>query len=1075
MTKNNSSQAVMLGLKDFQRRTVNFAFSRMFAAQQPAQRFLVADEVGLGKTLVAKGLIAKTIERLQQEGKERIDVIYVCSNADIAVQNVARLMQPGQAAFSGATRLTLLPLMTGSLKEHPVNFISFTPGTTFSQNNRTGRKEERKLIYQMLKAVDGIDPRGLRNAMRGGAGDTWYDTADEALDFDADIARMYCETVSQDEALMAAIDVVASVYRDRRHRITDEDEERCLALTGALRRALAKTCLAALQPDLVILDEFQRFGELFDDPEENPSAELAHALFNYKADLRVLLLSATPYKMYASDDDREDHYADFLRTLGFLMPGQPGLLAGLESDIGEFRTGLLDIRSESDLSALAEVKNRIESTLKRVMCRTERVGTTVRADAMVTERLLVPRLEARDLTDYRTIDTIARRLNEPDAVEYWKSSPYLLNFMHDYSLKTAVRKDQKNRQSGLADLLAHSGGNTISGASVDAYERLDPGNARLRTLFSDIEAQNLHRLLWMPPSLAYWKPAGVYEKVGAVSKQLIFSAWNVVPDALAALLSYEVERRIVQEADSRQPGYAEMGKRFTARLRLSRQGDGRLAGMWNLMLMYPSNALASLVDPLRWGGADGQVLSIDEARRSAVACLAPHVEACIAACVAASGGGAVVHGNEDRRWYWVVLAQLEAALAPANRAWCADHWHHARLHGETDEREEPASDTVFSAHVEQWLAAWDGRVTDLGRVPADLADVLAALALASPATCALRALSRQRQLVGANGNQLQGAAARVAEGLRSQFNSPRAVALLKGNEDDGSYWQKVLHYCADGNLQAVLDEYVHILKESNGRTRPDLSLVEDLAESMVEAMALRAGTVRPDELTVSEGRLRIEPFSTAIRSHFALRFGGKDEEAGSASRRKSVQAAFNSPFWPFILVSTSVGQEGLDFHPWCHAVTHWNLPSNPVDMEQREGRVHRYKGYAVRKNIASKYGAALRDRDGASTAGPDPWDELFAIAVADRPAGTNDLVPYWIYELEGGACIERRVMALPMSRDETRYRRLKRSLALYRMVFAQPRQEDLLACLEQTIGEERAAEVAARWRINLEPDAGPDE
>lgn len=39
------------------------------------------------------------------------------------------------------------------------------------------------------------------------------------------------------------------------------------------------------------------------------------------------------------------------------------------------------------------------------------------------------------------------------------------------------------------------------------------------------------------------------------------------------------------------------------------------------------------------------------------------------------------------------------------------------------------------------------------------------------------------------------------------------------------------------------------------------------------------------------------------------------------------------------------------------------------------------------------------------------------------------------------------------------------------MVFAQPRQEDLLACLEQTIDEERAVEVAAQWRIKLSPDA----
>lgn len=1064
MTKNNPSQAVMLGLKDFQRRTVNFAFSRMFEAKHPALRFLVADEVGLGKTLVAKGLIARAIERLQQQGKKRIDVIYVCSNADIAAQNVARLMQPGQAAFSGATRLTLLPLMTSRLSEHPVNFISFTPGTTFSQNNRTGRKEERKLIYQMLKVVDGIDPRGLRNALKGGAGNGWYETADEALEFDDDIARTYRKRVIKDKVLMAEIDAVASVYRDRRKSVTDQDEERCLELTGALRRALAKTCLAALQPDLVILDEFQRFGELFDDPDENPSAELAHALFNYKADLRVLLLSATPYKMYASDDDTEDHYADFLRTLSFLMPDQPEHVAGLEVDIGEFRTGLLDIRSESDLSSLSDVKNRIESTLKRVMCRTERVGTTVRADAMVGERLLVPRLEARDLVDFRAIDTIAQRLNEPDTVEYWKSSPYLLNFMRDYSFKTAVRNDQKNRQSGLADLLTPDGGNTISTASIDAYERLDPGNARLRTVFADIEAQNLHRLLWMPPSLAYWKPAGVYEKVGSVSKQLIFSAWNVVPDALAALLSYEVERKIVHEAGSRQPKYADLGKRFAARLRLARQGDGRLTGMWNLMLMYPSNALATLVDPLRWGGESGEMLSIDEARQRAVECISAHVEACV--------DRTVTHGNEDRRWYWVALARLEASLAPESRAWCAGHWRHARLPGDADEHDEAGFDKVFSAHVQQWLDGWDGQVADLGRVPADLLDVIAALALASPATCALRSLSRQRQPIGASRNELLGAAARIAEGLRSQFNSPRAVALLKGNEDDGSYWQKVLHYCADGNLQAVLDEYIHVLKESKGRTRPDLSPVEDLAEAMVEAMTLRTATLRPDELTVSDGRLRIEPFATGIRSHFALRFGGKDEEEGGASRRKSVQGAFNSPFWPFVLVSTSVGQEGLDFHPWCHAVTHWNLPSNPVDMEQREGRVHRYKGYAVRKNIASRYGAALRN--GRTTAAaPDPWEELFARAVADRPAGADDLIPYWIYEIEGGACVERRVMALPMSRDETRYRRLKRSLALYRMVFAQPRQEDLLACLEQTIGEERAAEVAARWRINLEPDADP--
>jgi len=50
---------VYSGLKDFQRDTVEYVFQRMYLDAPPAHRFLVADEVGLGKTLVAKGLIAR--------------------------------------------------------------------------------------------------------------------------------------------------------------------------------------------------------------------------------------------------------------------------------------------------------------------------------------------------------------------------------------------------------------------------------------------------------------------------------------------------------------------------------------------------------------------------------------------------------------------------------------------------------------------------------------------------------------------------------------------------------------------------------------------------------------------------------------------------------------------------------------------------------------------------------------------------------------------------------------------------------------------------------------------------------
>ena len=83
--------AVMRGLKDFQRATVEHTFERLFLAEDSTHRFLVADEVGLGKTMVARGVVAKAIDHLQREGVEKIDVIYICSNAEIARQNVARL------------------------------------------------------------------------------------------------------------------------------------------------------------------------------------------------------------------------------------------------------------------------------------------------------------------------------------------------------------------------------------------------------------------------------------------------------------------------------------------------------------------------------------------------------------------------------------------------------------------------------------------------------------------------------------------------------------------------------------------------------------------------------------------------------------------------------------------------------------------------------------------------------------------------------------------------------------------------------------------------------------------------
>ena len=101
-------EAVLAELKDFQRRTARWAFERMFTDRDPAIRFLVADEVGLGKTHVAKGVIAQVIDHLRRTGDARHDIVYVCSNAAIARQNIRKLAPEGIETLEDVDRLTLL-------------------------------------------------------------------------------------------------------------------------------------------------------------------------------------------------------------------------------------------------------------------------------------------------------------------------------------------------------------------------------------------------------------------------------------------------------------------------------------------------------------------------------------------------------------------------------------------------------------------------------------------------------------------------------------------------------------------------------------------------------------------------------------------------------------------------------------------------------------------------------------------------------------------------------------------------------------------------------------------------------
>ena len=63
-----------------------------------------------------------------------------------------------------------------------------------------------------------------------------------------------------------------------------------------------------------------------------------------------------------------------------------------------------------------------------------------------------------------------------------------------------------------------------------------------------------------------------------------------------------------------------------------------------------------------------------------------------------------------------------------------------------------------------------------------------------------------------------------------------------------------------------------------------------------------------------------------LRVHFAAGYFDAKTSDKTIQRVNNIRNAFNSPFRPFVLATTSVGQEGLDFHLYSRKVVHWNLP-----------------------------------------------------------------------------------------------------------------------------------------------------
>lgn len=993
-----------------------------------ARRYLVADEPGLGKTFVARQVLSKLCE------DEKLTVLYVCANQPIASQNVDQLLgdldvDERKRARASADRPGLLPLTTPP--NHPrLCIYSLTPGTAFSGAKRRhrGRVQERALATALLEYEAGTPLPWLRKELSWDArnfntllSNYGLEIRTRIQDADKKFGRFidrFCM------AMRECIDVKGSMKTHVQLKVIVDSPTpgKRLNVTGWCRNSLAAAALGELEPGLIIFDEFQRFRDLMTNANValDPAEARIRDILTAKDNGRLLLLSATPYealrpvanivkvsqvsnatKRRSTDSKPQvpSDDSDFFRLLEFLLGNQSSAHRSrtMRAIREAFNTREAEVRRGTpDSDAAKDALNVLVAKLSRIMCRTERPVTP---DAeLVGKPPLIP-LTASDVRSFRAFSTwVPRDKHAHWAVPLWTSVPLAAQTLGNRYMcwKTAPMKLPPAE---------------LTSKSLHSWRQPEWVNPKLRGL---LEALPPERLMapWVRPTVAWWPLGGVWSGGGdgalIDSKALVFSRFAAVPGALSAAVSYSVEAHVYNRKSSRtKPKYG-------AGAKATFKSGGTSKGMFRLF--FASEFLARL-DPLK----NGLPKTVKAARQALV----------LQIKTALRKRGTAYNPSSKRKAVPIEAWLIHLAADPIGAARSA--WVDAVAAAEGDKSTPIVVEKTFAR-----LAGTmpKDRFNEITRTELD---ALVDLSLSSPAVVLARAVMRHwrdkdgdlnwdKSISAEDGKRantrrqttprtlLQCLAIR---GLRHYLDRPWFAATLQRSKRFHADFAAALHDAVvEGNLESVLDEHFWFVSTTNSQSWPER------LQELQSALALPNGRTALHEITKAPRNKK------RVRCHVALPLhqAKDDDNDKNVPRPDVVRHAFNTPFWPMVLTTTSVGQEGLDFHPWCKTVAHWDPAPGPVELEQREGRVNRYAGLAIRRALSSEF-----DTDAMGTACCSPWMALAiqAEARAEFTDTSGGMAPWWC--TPGGKAMQL-YLHCAGSRESAVRVRLERRRAVYRMV-----------------------------------------
>jgi len=965
----------MTQLARFQKATVDAAMIRFTGTG--TRRFLVADEVGLGKTIIARAIA----ERLA-EGRKTMNVMYLCPSLEIVGQNRAKFVAltgiDEHDYKSGGDRLALV---AGSPPEigNGYRIFAFTPETSlpgWKPGPRTGRKAERAKIRKILTRYP-----ALRKIVLAADKNREEQYLRRLLDQKAEGLDGYTW-----KGIEAALRTVFSISKGNVEKGMIEwftaSSNDLMEFIARFRSALALAALKSktVRPDLVILDEFHRYADLIlpqpprDDRRLTAERATVHralvdALLAGEDPPAVLLLSATPYRLRQLSGDEvhpADHYKGLIDLAGFLA-NDPAYRDEVEHGMRNYHNAL-SIRGSADQvrKAVVRAKTSLEALLRPIIARTERA--LVHEEDLFDRSDLPVETKSGDLRNFRHYAVNAGKEFAGWTPAMWSSIPYPAQTLHAYKMWEQLEK------ADPAPFEAGSGRRVFDHPQLRLLQDIVGGKAALS-------------LPWQPPTLPWWRLGGIWAgATPSTGKTLLFSRWRGAPTAISALLSTNITGGIAH------------GARKAPYLRTSGSDNSALVA-----LFMPWPRLSSAVDPAQGGNTVSQVKQ--NARQQLAQFLSQH--------------GIQIRGK-GKRPVWMLAAGIERKL-------CVNTFRLV---------------TKFAIEADGGAKSVDWN--EIQPVKAMSRKELHALAdhlSSAPGAIMARCLGRH----GFDGRVSKTAEATFALSwgrLRPYLGNRIFAQLILSRTKVTRYPPALCDALLKGGFEAVIDEQISLITELGDAKGTEV--IKQLSDCLLD----RPGSVRLRH----GGRDHRVPVQAAVPFAGGEQRRTRDNRSGKL-RSDTLRRAFNSPFWPHLLCTTSIGQEGLDFHLWCSRIVHWDLPTDPVDFEQREGRIARYGSLAVRRDIAAKFATASRFTD-------SPFADLLSKARS-QGSGRTGMERWWLPETTKPVSIS---FDWKFSMRSVRRDKMLKDLLYYRLALGQPDPDAFVVMLNRIDADRSEARSLA---INL--------